>query len=165
MIIDRRKTHFFSFVILACILPLIFFIGVIFSPEYPLLSNQDIPGLISVPVLNIDAESTANLISTQTLSSGDIQLQAQRFKADNSDILQLTLLTDIHIPEPLIYWQKGEQNPSEITQESILLGQLSSNGAYSFYLTPEMINNPGQLILYSPILQEIKGVFAIAFNQ
>lgn len=164
MIIDRRKAHLSSFIILVVLLPLIFFIGVILRPEYLKVNNQDIQAIMRPELVTINNQPQVKTISSQKISSGNIQLQAQTFKADNSLILQLKILAKIHIPDPLIYWQKGSQVPTEITEKSILLGTLSTKSSQAFTLTEEMSKNEGNLILYSQGFREIQGVFPLKFN-
>ena len=164
MIIDRRKTHFFSFVTLVFLLPLIFFIGVILRPEYLQVTNQDIQAIMRQELVTINNQPQIKTISSQEISSGNIQLRAQTFQADNSLILQLKILSKIHIPDPLIYWQAGSETPTQITEKSILLGTLSTNSSNAFTLTEEMSKNEGNLILYSQGFQEIQGVFPLKFN-
>ena len=164
MIIDRRKAHFFSVIILVVVLPLIFFIGVILRPEYLSVTNQDIQGIRRQELVTINDKLQVKTTSSQEISSGNIQLQAQTFQENNSLILHLKILSKIHTPDPLIYWQSGSDTPTEITENSILLGSLSTNTENAFTLTEEMKNNQGNLILYSQVFQEIQGVFPITFN-
>ena len=164
MIIDRRKTHFFSFVILVFLLPLIFFIGVILRPEYLQVTNQDIQAIMRQELVTINNQPQIKTISSQEISSGNIQLRAQTFQADNSLILQLKILSKVYIPDPLIYWQAGSETPTRITEKSILLGTLSTNSSNAFTLTEEMSKNEGNLILYSQGFQEIQGIFPLKFN-
>lgn len=159
MIIDRRKTHFFSFIALAIILPIIFFIGVIFIPEYPLVDNSATELFQFSQTLTTQNNSSKKLVNSQTLSSKEISLLAEIYGDNQSFVLQIKPLSTIKIPEPLVYWQKGNDSPEMITENSILLGSLSGKSIRVFNLLPEMSNHDGKLIIYSQGYQEIVAFF------
>lgn len=162
MIIQKRKTHFYSFIILAFILPIIFFIGVLFPPEYPLTNNlniNDLPTNNQVSVTqNQDLKPVGN---SQILSDNNIKLEARTFLENDSLILELKPLSHIEIIEALIYWQKTPEKSENITDESILLGQLAGKNIKKFQLPEEAKQNEGTLILYSQGFKEIQAIFPV----
>jgi hypothetical protein len=164
MIIEKRKTHFLSFIVLGCILPVIFFIGALFPPEYPLVRELDTQIFPSHKILTPQEKSSRKLISSNKLSSGKIQLLAQTFLQNNSVILELKPLSNIQVPAPLIYWQKGNDTPTEITENTILLGSLSGKSTNFFKLPSEILGENGQLIIYAQGYQEITVFFPIKFS-
>lgn len=161
MIIDRRKTHFFSFITLAFLLPIIFLIGVIFNPQYPILSNSETQIFSTSRIFINNNQASQKLINSTKIVDGKLKFNLKTWQENDSIYLEIQPLVDIKIPEPLIYWQEGDNKPNEITENMTLLGSLSGKSKQIFKLPSIVLNQKGQLILYSQGYQEIIATFPV----
>lgn len=66
MILNKRKTHLFSFTALIVILPIIFLVGVIFTPKYPAINNSTIQ-----PLLKSNVIDSSHQYSTMPIADND----------------------------------------------------------------------------------------------
>ena len=158
MIIDRRQTHFYSFIILACIVPIIFLVGVISPPDYPLNDT------FSHNYPNID-KTKLYLDKNSIFTSGDITVAYEVENDQGNNLLILEPISYLEIGEPLLYWQSTSEAPESITEKSILLGEIKGQNRQFYTLPEEVKNSQGYLIIYSQIFQEIKASFAIDLSK
>ena len=158
MIIDRRQTHFYSFIILACIVPIIFLVGVISPPDY---SRND-----SFSHNYPDIDNTKLYIDKNSIfTSGDITVAYEVTNEKENKLLVLEPISYLEIGEPLLYWQSTSEPPESITEKSILLGEIKGQNRQFYTLPDEIKNTQGYLIIYSQIFQEIKASFAIDLSK
>jgi hypothetical protein len=161
MIFSRRKAHFFSFIALACLLPLVFLVGVFFRPTFIPADPSTAPlfALAGFP----DAQTLAlgETIGSNSLQAQGFQWQAETFQSPvgGKVLLKISPSATIRLPDPLLYWQAGSQAPTEITSEAILLGGLSGKSDRLFTLPAQA--QGGQLILYSLGFQKIAASFPL----
>ncbi|MDJ0703047.1 MAG: hypothetical protein QNJ46_07200 [Leptolyngbyaceae cyanobacterium MO_188.B28] len=158
-ILARRRAHFYSSIVLACLLPIVFFIGVCFQPQVSTVGEPTAALFASSGAASASAEVTGNAIASKQLKAPDVQLQASTF--DNNGQLWLTLQPagSIKLPDPLIYWQKGEQTPETLAEDAVLLGGLSGTSRRAYPLPQQVKGQAGHLILYTPIGQKVKSTF------
>ncbi len=162
MILSKRKSHFYSFIVLACLLPLIFITGIFFRPEYK-PANDSTTSLFAIS----GAASAQNypqktLIKSQTITSkNQYKLLVKTFNiASNSILLEVTPTQALTLFDPLLYWYPGNQIPEEINNNAILLGILAGKSHRSFILPREAIGEEGQLLIYTQGNKEIVANFS-----
>lgn len=161
MILSRRKLHFFSFIVLAFILPIVFLTGVFLQPEVTSAGSTIEPLFALSGSALANSASKGSLINSTDLTSATIQLKAETFESTGNEqvILDVAPAQIIQLPEPLLYWQSGNEAPTEIRNDTILLGTLSGNSRRSFALPQESLGIDGNLVIYSLVLQEIAETF------
>ncbi len=186
MILERRRTHFYSVIALACILTVIFLWGIIACPI------SDIPNE-SLPLTW--QSSGLNTVETPTKKTINKQLSASINRGDFPKVLankiQLNVAIDpnsanittksvdlsvspqsvLKFPDPLLYWQPKPSVPTEIDSSMVLLGSLPGNASnikqkpiYHFDLPPQAVRQDGALVLYSQGYNAIAGVFPFCFH-
>ena len=76
-------------------------------------------------------------------------------------ILEVEPTKSIKIPDPLLYWQTGNEKPTQITENAVLLGSLTGTSRRKFILPPQAINQKGQLIVFSQGYSKISAIFPL----
>ncbi len=157
MILSHRKAHFWSAIALACLLPLLFSIGLIFRPDYPFTRLEIQPNISRPPYADHSAF---------TWQTGSLQLKTRLHQTTLEGVspilLEISPLKPIKIPDPLLYWQIGTEKPTKITEDMVLLGSLRGTSPQYFPLPPQAIQQKGQLILFSQGYKQIIAVFPLS---
>ena len=187
MILERRRTHFYSVIALACILTVIFIWGIIARPisDIPnesLASAWQSTGLRAVvkspTKTTIDKELSASInrgdfpkVLTDTIQLNlGVDLSLANLQTASSE-LSVSPQSILKFPDPLLYWQPKRNVPTEIDSSMVLLGSLPGNASnikqkpvYYFDLPPQALTQDGALILYSQGYDAIAGVFPFCFH-
>ncbi|MCG8367349.1 MAG: hypothetical protein MJA27_28935 [Pseudanabaenales cyanobacterium] len=158
-ILARRRAHFYSSIVLACLLPIVFLIGVCLQPQVATLGNPTAALFASSGAASVKAEVRGKAIANQQLSAAGVQLQATAFDHNGQIWLTLQPAWPIKLPDPLIYWQKGDQAPEALAEDAVLLGGLSGTSRRAYPLPPSLKGQAGYLVLYSPIGQKVSSTF------
>jgi hypothetical protein len=165
MILARRKVHFFSFIVLACIVPLLFFIGIFFRPDYGIVSDSAKPLFVISGASSVIEQSSNRLINSTELIDAKIQLKVKtlltNIEGKKIVILEVEPTKLVKIPDPLLYWQTGNEKPTQITENAFLLGSLAGTSSRKFILPPQAINQKGQLIVFSQGYNKISAIFPL----
>ncbi len=161
MILSQRKAHFLSSIALACLVPLLFFIGVIFRPSYGIV-NESVQPLFTISGVSSAVEKNANTqIDSTQLNDGKIQLMVNTFttltRGTKFIILEVEPTKTLKIPDPLLYWQAGTEKPTQLSEDAILLGSLAGTSRRSFILPSQASGQKGQLIIFSQGYKMIEG--------
>ena len=158
-ILARRRAHFYSSIVLACLLPILFFIGVCFQPQVSTVGEPTAALFASSGAASVNAAAAGDEIASEQLSAPGVQLQASTL--DNNGQLWLTLKPtwSIKLPDPLIYWQKGDQAPATLAEDAVLLGGLSGTSRRAYLLPQQVKGQAGYLILYTPVGQKVSSTF------
>lgn len=152
MIIARRKVHFFSVIILGIILPITFIFGVLFQPEYPIVDSASGSLFTQAGMVITEGSAPSNEI---VLDSDDIRLQVRVVGASRREVeVEITPLTPLLFPDPLLYWHGGSDTPESLEPDSRLLGVIGGRSTRGFAI-PSRSNQEGHLILYSQGYSEI----------
>ncbi len=186
MILERRRTHFYSVITLTCILTVIFLWGIIARPISD-IPNESLPLTWQSLGLNTVKTPTKKNINKQlsaSINRGDFpKVLANKIQLNvaidpNSDNIT-TKLVDLSVspqsvlkfPDPLLYWQPKTSVPTKIDSSMVLLGSLPGNASnikqkpiYHFNLPPQAVRQDGALVLYSQGYNAIAGVFPFCFH-
>ena len=158
-ILARRKAHFYSSIVLACLLPIVFLVGVFLQPQVAEVGDSTEALFASSGAASVNAEVAGAAIASQQLSAAGVQLQAATFDQDGQIWLTLQPAWSIKLPDPLIYWQGGDQAPEALAEDAILLGGLSGTSRRAYQLPQQIKGQTGYLVLYSPIGQKVSSTF------
>ena len=158
-ILARRKAHFYSSIALACLLPIVFLVGVFLQPQVNLVGDSTAALFASSGAASVKTEVAGDAINRQQLSATGVQLQAATFEHDGQLWLTLQPAQSIKLPDPLMYWQGGDQAPETLAEDAILLGGLSGTSRRAYLLPPQIKGQAGHLVLYSPIGQKVASTF------
>lgn len=186
MILERRRTHFYSMIALACMLTIIFIWGIVARPisdipNQALADSWQSSGLATTKTptkttINKQLSSSINRRDFPKVLENKLQLQvAINPKSDNittqSVDLSVTPQSVLKFPDPLLYWQPNGNKPTKIDPSMILLGSLPGNASniqqnpiYYFDLPPEALKQDGALVLYSQGYNAIAGIFPFCFH-
>ncbi len=154
MILSRRQAHFYSFVILAVLIPICFVAGIWLRPSYNAVGESATELFYQAGFVR---ETPANkAITTAKLSDATFWAQAKTFLTPEGEILlQLQPNSNLQFPDPLLYWEAGEKQPTKLSDTSLLLGDLAGPFQRHFLVPKAMQGQAGHLLIYSPIQQEV----------
>ncbi|NET39979.1 MAG: hypothetical protein F6K19_49850 [Cyanothece sp. SIO1E1] len=74
-------------------------------------------------------------------------------------VLELRPNASIQFADSLLYWEAGNQAPTQISNNSILLGPLAGTSRRRFILPPDLQGKAGHLIIYSQAQQQLVATF------
>ena len=160
-ILARRRAHFYSSIALACLLPIVFLIGVFLQPQVADVGDPTAALFAASGAASVNAEVLGEPIASDQLSATGVQLQAATFDHDGQMWLTLQPAWSIKLPDPLIYWQKGDQAPEALAEDAVLLGGLSGTSRRAYPLPARVKGQAGHLILYSPVRQKVDSTFSL----
>ena len=156
MILARRQAHFFSFVILAILIPLCFLAGIWLRPSYNPVDDSAKNNELFYQAGFLTRATNLKALDSAELSSANLSAQGETFlNAQGEMLLQLQPSSYLKVPDPLLYWEPGEKQPTEISDRSLLLGNLSGSFQRYFPIPEAMQGKAGNLIIYSSIQQTI----------
>lgn len=156
MILARRQAHFFSFVILAILIPLCFSAGILLRPSYNPVDDSAQNNELFYQAGFVTRATNLTAIDSAKLSSANLFVQGETvLNAQGEMLLQLQPSSYLKVPDPLLYWEPGEKQPTEISDRSLLLGNLSGSFQRYFSIPEAMQGKAGNLIIYSSIQQKI----------
>ncbi len=146
MIQSRRQAHFFSSVVLVCLLPIILIAGILGRPKTP--SSADSQLFEQGGFIPASNSETSPLASEELVAAG-VTIKARTLQQQNQLILELEPTSTLLFPDLLLYWHGGKETPTDLSASSILLGSFSGTSRRRFPLIQEMQDQEGYLILYS----------------
>ncbi|MEM9487152.1 MAG: hypothetical protein AAGA83_26060 [Cyanobacteria bacterium P01_F01_bin.116] len=146
MILSRRKAHFYMWVGLAGLLPIVFLAGLIWRPAIPTVdeATDNLFAAANFPTTNADA------LASETIVVNGTNVQVEATETANSD-LALTLIPTqpLQFSNILVYWTPGDAAPESVEADAILLGQLSGTSPRKFPVSSAMQTQSGHLLFYS----------------
>lgn len=149
MIIERRQVHFYSFMVLAILLPLIFIAGLLFRPTYTAVDQAANP-LFATAGFPTEAPAERQTIATDSLQGKGITLSAETFTNPQGNlILEVQPDRILQQPDLLVYWVLGNDPPEDLSPEAYLLGSLAGRSKRQFPLPSACKGEAGQLLVYS----------------
>jgi len=189
MILERRRTHFYSMIALACCLTVVFVWGIIARPTSDII-NQSLPPVwqsSKLAEIHTPTKTTINKKLYASINRGDFpkvlvnKLQLNVAVDPNSNNinnipntsvkLSVTPQSVLKFPDPLLYWQPNRNMPTEIDSSMVLLGSLPGNASniqqqpiYYFDLPQLALSQDGALVLYSQGYNAIAGIFPFCFH-
>ncbi len=146
MIQSRRQAHFFSSVVLVCLLPIILLAGIIGRPTTPSVGDSK---LFEQEGFAPPGDSEASPLASEELIVAGVTIKARTVQQQNRLILELEPTSNLLFPDLLLYWQGVEEPPTDLSASSILLGSFSGTSRRRFPIIQEMEDQGGYLILYS----------------
>ena len=158
-ILARRRAHFYSSIVLACLLPIVFLIGVCLQPQVTAVGDPTAALFAASGAASVNAEVAGDEIASEQLSAAGVQLQASTFDHNGQLWLTLKPTGSIKLPDPLIYWQKGEQAPTALAEDAVFLGGLSGISRRAYPLPQQVKGQAGYLILYTPVGHRVNSTF------
>ena len=129
MIHSLRRRHFFTWIIIALILPVLF-----------LLAWNEIP-------------EASNQIGTKQLSNSTdplVKVSEHHEGANNYVVLKLSRPAE----KPSVVAYVGSSSTA-LVSESMLLGRVEGSGTYKFRISEELIREGSHLLFYDPINKKI----------
>ncbi|NEP48610.1 MAG: hypothetical protein F6K65_07145 [Moorea sp. SIO3C2] len=154
MILARRKTHFYSFVVLAVVLPVCFLAGILLRPSYE---------PVDVATNNLFTQAgfvtqtqPRKAIGSSKLDDGTFRFHVETFvNYQGKLVMELKSLSLLQVPDPLLYWDPRQEAPTEISDRSILLGNLAGLSRKQFLLPASVRGKAGHLLIYSQGQQKL----------
>ncbi|NEQ79864.1 MAG: hypothetical protein F6K26_06245 [Moorea sp. SIO2I5] len=154
MILARRKTHFYSFVVLAVVLPVCFLSGILLRPSYE---------PVDVATNNLFTQAgfvtqtqPRKAIGSTKLDDGTFRFHVETFVNYRGKlVMELKSLSLLQVPDPLLYWDPRQEAPTEISDRSILLGNLAGLSPKQFLLPASVQGKAGHLLIYSQGQQKL----------
>ncbi|MBE9040860.1 hypothetical protein IQ235_08715 [Oscillatoriales cyanobacterium LEGE 11467] len=158
MILSRRKTHFYASVVLACTLSLVFLAGLLWRPTIPVV-NESVDELFAIANFATDDRTATPPDGAQRISGDGIEVFAETIAASGgAAFLEVQPVRSLQYANVLVYWQAGDRPPEAaedatptqtISQNAVLLGQLSGTSRRRFPLPASIQGQDGHLIFYS----------------
>lgn len=148
MILSRRKAHFYLWMGLAGLLPIVFLAGLIGRPAIPTV-DETTDELFIAANFPAGGESAA-AITSETVSLNGIDVQLATAAAANSElVLTIQPGQPLRFSDTLVYWAPGDGPPEAVEADAILLGQLSGTSPRQFPVPAAMQAGSGHLLFYS----------------
>ncbi|MGD1907809.1 MAG: hypothetical protein ACFB0C_17725 [Leptolyngbyaceae cyanobacterium] len=148
MILSRRQVHFYSFMGLGVLLPIVFIAGLALRPQYDLKTTDNATELFAQA--GFAGEAEGNAISSDRFTVARVTVAAETLRlSDGTVVLDLTPAKSLKVPDVLVYWDAGSQVPEAIADEALLLGNLTSATTRRFAIPTEVQGQNGQLVFYS----------------
>jgi hypothetical protein len=148
MILSRRKAHFYMWMGLAGLLPIVFLAGLIWRPTIPTV-DETTDELFAVANFPARGESVA-VIASETVTVNGIDVQLETVQPTNSDVMLTVRPTQpLQFSDTLVYWTPGDTAPETVEADAVLLGQLSGTSPRQFAVTPAMQSEAGHLLFFS----------------
>ncbi|MDY6936318.1 MAG: hypothetical protein SWY16_01525 [Cyanobacteriota bacterium] len=146
MILSRRNTHFYAIVALACALPLVFLAGLLWRPSFPTV-DETTNALFAAADFS-SGVSSLEIATSETLSVGEIDVLAETSKSPAGELfLDLQPTQALEFSDVLVYWSTARTET--VSNEAILLGQLSGTSRRHFRVPSQIQGKPGYLLFYS----------------
>ena len=133
MIHSLRRRHFFTWIIIALILPVLFLLA---WNEIPEASNQ----------------IGTNQLKTPLSTSTDPLVKVSEHRVGANNFLVLKLSRSLEKPSIVAYIGSSS---TALVSESMLLGRVEGSGTYKFQTSDEFIREGSHLLFYDPIDKEI----------
>ncbi|NEO22030.1 MULTISPECIES: hypothetical protein [unclassified Moorena] len=154
MILARRKTHFYSFVVLGVVLPVCFLAGILLRPSYEpvdVATNK----LFTQAGFVTQTQPRKEIGSTK-LEDGTFRFHVETFvNYQGKLVMELKSDSLLQVPDPLLYWEATKEAPTEISDRSILLGNLAGLSRKQFLLPGSVRGKAGHLLIYSQGQQKL----------
>lgn len=156
MILSRRKAHFYIVVFLSCTLPMVFLAGLLWRPSTPNVDETTDPLFAAANFL--PGDDKVRVIASETLSIQGINLLAETSKSSEGMLfLDLQPSQALLFSDLLVYWITEDSTPDTVSDEAILLGNLSGSSRRHFSVTSKMQKQPGHLLFYSRSRDKVIG--------
>ena len=147
MILSRRKAHFYMWIGLAGLLPIVFLAGLIWRPTVPTV-DEGTDELFAAA--NFPTADEAAAVTSETVAVNGIDvLLATAESPDSTLVLTVQPTRPLQFSDALVYWTPEESAPEMVGAEAVLLGQLSGTSRRQFPVLPEMQRESGHLLFFS----------------
>lgn len=161
MILSRRQTHLVASSTLAIALPLILLLGFLFRPQYlpvdasaEILFQQD--GYVAMA-----QEPMGKQVATAVLEARNPFNATTYLQDDGQMMLALKPRRDMRQPDLLVYWDGSSDEPTEISDQSLLLGRLSGPARRLFTVPEAVVGQAGYLLIYSQGKQSLEAALPV----
>jgi len=148
MILSRRKTHFYIVIFLTCSLPLLLFIGLLWRPLIPTIDkkNDNLFALANFSAVGDDLK----VIASENLAVNNISIVVERVQSSQG-LQYLSFLPSqaLQFSDVLVYLTGEDSASKTVSEEAILLGQLSGNSRRYFPVSKQNLKEPAYLLFYS----------------
>lgn len=141
-----RQRHFYTFIILILILPLLVIAG---------LAARRLPQPIDrfpAALTTETPEPSGTFVDLSCHWTG--QSIATRIIKRESMMIELNVLQTIQEPDLLLYWNSEPSDDTSLPTQSHLLGSLANTGITRFPISSQIVTN-GYLLIYSLGHQEV----------
>lgn len=148
MILSRRKAHFYMWMGLVGLLPIVFLAGLIWRPAIPTV-DETTDELFAAANFPARGDSVV-VIASETVSLNGIDVRLATAEAAKSElVLTLQPSQPLRFSDTLVYWTPDEMPPETVEADAILLGPLSGTSPRQFPVPAEMQTGSGHLLFYS----------------
>ena len=148
MILSRRKTHFFAIAALCIVLPVVYLLGLVWRPSIPKVDSRS-EKLFSAADFIPDSD-VINILASEIMTIEGMELIIQSAQSDEQSLwLILKPSEPLSFSNVLVYWQPQASPSDAITEQAVLLGQLSGTSRRRFKIPTALTQQPGNLLLYS----------------
>ncbi len=148
MILSRRQVHFYGFVGLGVILPIVFIAGLALRPNYDMQNTDGVTDLFAQAGFATGDEGEA--ISSDSFAVARVTIAAATLRlTDGSVVLDLTPKKSLRVADVLVYWDAGSEAPETLGDEAVLLGNLAGDARRRFEIPAALEGQSGQLVFYS----------------
>lgn len=148
MILSRRQVHFYGFVGLGVLLPIVFIAGLALRPNYDMQSTDGATDLFTQAGFATGDDGEAIASDNFTVARVTIAAETLRL-TDGSIVLDLTPQKSLPVADVLVYWDAGSETPAALGDEATLLGNLAGDARRRFEIPAELQGQSGQLVFYS----------------
>jgi hypothetical protein len=148
MILSRRQVHFYGFVGLGVLLPIVFIAGLALRPDYDMQSTDAATDLFAQAGFATGDDGEAIASDNFTVARVTIAAETLRL-SDGSVVLDLTPKQTLRVADVLVYWDVGSETPEALGEEAVLLGTLAGDARRRFEIPTELQGQNGQLVFYS----------------
>lgn len=156
MILARRKTHFYSFVVLAVVLPVCFLAGILLRPSYEPVDVATNNLFTQAGFVTQTQPQARKAIGSTKVKDGTFRFHVETFvNYQGKLVMELKSLSLLQVPDPLLYWEATKEAPTEISDRSILLGNLAGLSRKQFLLPASVRGKAGHLLIYSQGQQKL----------
>ncbi|MDA0265408.1 MAG: hypothetical protein O2890_09195 [Cyanobacteria bacterium] len=154
MILSRRQVHFYSFVGLGIILPIVFIAGLALRPNYDMQATDAATDLFAQAGFATGEDGEA--ISSDSFTVARVPIAAETLRlTDGSVVLDLTPKKSLPVVDVLVYWDAGSEAPEALGDEAVLLGNLAGDARRRFEIPAELQGQSGQLVFYSQAQSQV----------
>jgi hypothetical protein len=148
MILSRRQVHFYGFVGLGVLLPIVFIAGLALRPNYDLQSTDETTDLFAQA--GFATGDGGEAIASDSFTVARVTIAAETLRlTDGSVVLDLTPKQSLPAADVLVYWDAGSEAPEALGEEAVLLGNLAGDAHRRFEIPAALQGQSGQLVFYS----------------
>ena len=154
MIHERRQTHFWSFVALACILPLGFLASLLLRPSYGPAASSSTSLFDNAGFTPSVTPDEIEVLKQVDWADAVVPIKGEAIKVTEAGAPQVLLAVTpsraIQQPDVLVYWQEGKQASTDaLAENALFLGSLVGTSRRAFTVPTAMQGKAGNLLIYS----------------